>query len=129
MPYQSSLEHIEGPVLVSSCLLGIPCRYDGRSKPCSLITRIASIIPVCICPERFGGLPTPRPSASFVGGDGRLVMTGKASVINTAGENVTDAFKRGAGYCCSIASAINARHAVLKEGSPPAGPTGYGLRE
>jgi len=121
MSDKSSLEQIAGPVLVSACLLGIPCRYDGSSKPCSLIHRLKSIIPITICPEMLGGLQTPRPSASFVGGDGRQVLSGKAFVLNTEGENVTDAFVRGAGLCCSIASAAGARHAILKEGSPSCG--------
>jgi uncharacterized protein YbbK (DUF523 family) len=121
MPDESPLEQIEGPVLVSSCLLGISCRYDGSSKTCSLILRTSGIIPISICPERLGGLPTPRPSASFVGGDGRLVLAGRALVLNTSGENVTEAFIHGAGYCCSIASAVKARHAILKEGSPSCG--------
>ncbi len=121
MSDESSLERITGPVLVSACLLGIPCRYDGSSKACSLMARTKSIIPITVCPEMLGGLKTPRPSASFAGGDGRLVLAGRASVLNTAGESMTDAFLLGAGRCCSIASAAGARHAILKEGSPSCG--------
>ena len=50
-------------VLVSACLFGMPCRYDGRSVPAVLseLNRAAAIVP--FCPEIYGGLPTPRPSA------------------------------------------------------------------
>lgn len=48
-------------VLVSACLLGMPCRYDGRSKPAALteLSRAAALVP--FCPEIYGGLPTPAP--------------------------------------------------------------------
>lgn len=47
-------------VLVSACLLGMPCRYDGRSRPAALteLSRAAALVP--FCPEIYGGLPTPR---------------------------------------------------------------------
>ena len=59
-------------VLVSACLLGMPCRYDGRSKPAALteLSRAAALVP--FCPEIYGGLPTPRPSAER---DGERVKT------------------------------------------------------
>ena len=49
-------------VLVSACLLGVPCRYDGQSKRHPLVQELCRrhrVIPVC--GEIFGGLPTPRP--------------------------------------------------------------------
>ena len=48
-------------ILVSACLLGCACRYDGGSKPCAAVRALAArhtLIPVC--PEIYGGLPTPR---------------------------------------------------------------------
>lgn len=52
-------------ILVSACLLGVPCRYDGASKAHGDVVRLAEaghvLIPVC--PEQLGGLPTPRPPA------------------------------------------------------------------
>ena len=121
MHHESPFGHLEGPILVSACLLGVPCRYDGRSKACSSILTLPNIIPISLCPERLGGLSTPRPYAYLKGGDGRLVISGKACVQNVMGQDVTESFLRGAEYCCRIASAIGARHAIFKEGSPSCG--------
>ena len=51
-------------VLVSACLLGVSCRYDGRSKGHPLAGELLqkhTVVPVC--PEQLGGLTTPRPPA------------------------------------------------------------------
>ena len=51
-------------ILISACLLGARCRYDGASKPQPWISALAerhTLVPVC--PEQLGGLPTPRPPA------------------------------------------------------------------
>ena len=89
-------------LLVSACLLGTPCRYDGKSKKneavCALAERF-ELIPVC--PEVLGGLPTPRtPSerrgACVVRKDGRDVSCGSGEIYDgtftgalTAGDGVT----------------------------------------
>ena len=55
-------------ILVSACLLGVCCRYDGKSKPCQAVLDLAKkheLIPVC--PEQLGGLSTPRPPAEIQG--------------------------------------------------------------
>ena len=55
-------------IAVSACLLGEPCRYDGRAKPCAAVQGLASrgheLVPVC--PEVAGGLPTPRTPCEIV---------------------------------------------------------------
>ena len=59
-------------LLVSACLLGCPCRYDGRSRPCDAVLALREkhiLIP--FCPEIYGGLPTPRTPAEIR--DGRLI--------------------------------------------------------
>ena len=74
-------------LLVSACLLGLPCRYDGAAKPAPQVLELMAehrLIPVC--PEQLGGLPTPRPPAECR--DGR--------VINRAGRDVTAEYVRGA---------------------------------
>jgi uncharacterized protein YbbK (DUF523 family) len=110
------------PVLISGCLLGIPCRYDGRGSGCSGIIRIASSINfIPFCPEQLGGLPTPRPPANIVGGDGRDVLSGDAKVINSHGEDVTDAFSRGANESLKLARLMGAEIALLKDKSPSCG--------
>ncbi len=112
----------DSPFLVSGCLLGICCRYDGGTCPSSGLihfAKSANLIP--ICPEQLGGLSTPRPSASIIGGDGDDVLSGRASVVNKEGKNVTDAYKRGAEESLRLAGLTGARIALLRERSPSCG--------
>ena len=100
-------------ILVSACLLGVPCRYDGQSKPCEDVIKLSeryNLIPVC--PEVDGGLPTPR-FASEVQPDG--------TVKNTQGEDVTENYLRGAEHALQIAKANNCKVAILKAKSPSCG--------
>lgn len=108
--------------LVSACLLGLHTRYDGSSSEVLGIVELARkevLIP--ICPEQLGGLPTPRPRATISEGDGVLVVTGKAKVINKAGVDVTENFLRAAEEILRIARLLGIRKAVLKEESPSCG--------
>lgn len=75
-------------IAVSACLLGEPCRYDGRSKLCSRVQELAAggheLVP--ICPEVGGGLPTPRTPceivrAPWMDGEGRAVGGGALSFL------------------------------------------------
>ena len=53
------------PILISACLLGAACRYDGGSKPVLSVEALMGryqLVPVC--PEQLGGLPTPRERAA-----------------------------------------------------------------
>ena len=96
-------------VLVSACLLGVPCRYDGQSKRHPLaqeLCRRHRVIPVC--GEIFGGLPTPRPPAEICG----------QRVVTREGANVTAAYRRGAEAVLELARLTGAEAAVLKERSP-----------
>ncbi|MBU0661141.1 DUF523 domain-containing protein [Patescibacteria group bacterium] len=98
--------------LVSACLLGIKCRYDGKSKPDSKVLELAKIetlIPVC--PEQLGGLATPRVSAEQ--------MNGK--VIAKDGTDMTEGFKRGAEEVLKLAKIYNCKTAILKQRSPSCG--------
>ena len=100
-------------ILVSACLLGEACRYDGASRPCEHIIKLKerhTLIPVC--PEVMGGLPTPRP-ASEIQPDGRLV--------NLLGEDVTAEYRRGAETVLALAREHGATVAILKEKSPACG--------
>lgn len=113
---------IPGPVLVSACLAGVPCRYDGRSKPDATVVALVDAgeaLPVCA--ERLGGLDTPRPPAEIVGGDGHDVLAGRARVVTDAGADVTDAFVRGARACADLATAHGVTEAVLQARSPSCG--------
>lgn len=111
-----------GPVIVSACLAGLPCRYDGSSCPhpaVLAVVRAGRALPVC--PEQVGGLPTPRPPAEIAGGDGGDVLDGRARVVDANGEDVTEPFLRGAQATLALARAVGARRAILKARSPSCG--------
>lgn len=99
-------------VLVSACLLGVSCRFDGRSKGHPLAEELLkkhTAIPVC--PEIFGGLPTPRPPAERRG-DG---------VFTESGADVTENYRRGAEEVLHLARLYGCPVAILKERSPACG--------
>jgi uncharacterized protein YbbK (DUF523 family) len=108
--------------LVSACLMGIHCRFDGKN---SLDTDIQQLViegkAVPVCPEQIGGLSTPRLPAEIIGGTGEDVLDGKAKVVNIEGEDVTEAFIRGAKEVLRIAKTVGATEAILKERSPSCG--------
>ncbi|MCZ6676474.1 MAG: DUF523 domain-containing protein [Candidatus Poribacteria bacterium] len=109
-------------VIVSACLIGVKCRYNGLdSKIEQVASRFGESELIPICPEQMGGLPTPRPPAEVVGGDGDDVLDGKARVITADGEDKTEAFLRGAYRALKIAQAHGATHAILKSKSPSCG--------
>lgn len=99
-------------ILVSACLLGCACRYDGGSKPCAAVRALAArhtLIPVC--PEIYGGLPTPRTPCEIVGD----------RVLSKDGADRTDAYRRGASEALRLAGALGCRAALLKARSPACG--------
>lgn len=99
-------------IIVSACLLGIPCRYDGKSKPVEQVIALKSkfeLIPVCA--EVLGGLSTPRISAEIVGD----------RVIRTDGVDVTYEYNKGASEALKIAKENGCRIAILKSKSPSCG--------
>ncbi|TYB38790.1 DUF523 domain-containing protein [Actinomadura chibensis] len=111
-------------ILVSSCLVGRPVRYDGAAKPVGgeLVERWRTegrLVP--FCPEVSGGLSVPRPPAEIVGGDGHAVLDGTARVRTDGGADVTAEFLRGARQALDAARRTGARIALLKEGSPSCG--------
>lgn len=112
------------PVLVSACLLGRACRYDGGDclRPI-LVERLAAegCRPVPFCPEEAGGLGTPRPAAWIERGDAEQVLEGQAVVVTHEGEECTDAFRSGADQALQICRDNSIERAYLKEGSPSCG--------
>ena len=99
-------------LLVSACLLGVPCRYDGQSKPCDEIERLTETFDlVPVCPEQLGGLPTPRVPAERRG----------KSVITRDGRDVTENYLRGAQEALRIARITGCKTALLKAKSPSCG--------
>ncbi|MDO9534177.1 MAG: DUF523 domain-containing protein [Bacillota bacterium] len=107
--------------LVSACLLGLRTRFDGKKLIDSgpLIIPLNKIIP--FCPEQLGGLSTPRFPAEIVNGCGEDVLEGRAHVINSKGENLTETFIRGARESLYLACLYKAEGIYLKDGSPSCG--------
>ena len=98
---------------MSACLLGEPCRYDGKAQPCEAAKALAGryeLVPVC--PEQLGGLPTPR-TPSEIQRDGR--------VVDCMRHDRTDAFLDGARAVLAIAQERGCERAVLKSRSPSCG--------
>ena len=118
----SRIELGEGPVLLSACLAGRACRYDGSDNADG---RVASLVArgqaVLVCPEEDGDLGTPRPPAEIVGGDGHDVIAGRARVVTKQGRDVTEEYVRGARLALDKARAAGATLAVLKARSPSCG--------
>ena len=99
-------------ILVSACLLGARCRYDGASKmhpDIELLMEQHTLIPVC--PEQLGGLSTPRPPAERQG----------TRVLTAAGMDVTSQYERGAEETLRLYRLFACEAAVLKEKSPSCG--------
>ena len=98
-------------LLISACLLGLSCRYDGESREYDLkkLEERFNLIPVC--PEIYGGLPTPR-VPSEIQGD---------KVVNREGKDVTAQYEKGAQEALKLAKLYNAKYALLKAKSPSCG--------
>ncbi|MBE6590349.1 MAG: DUF523 domain-containing protein [Ruminococcaceae bacterium] len=99
-------------ILVSACLLGVPCRYDAQSKPCKEVCALSQkyhLIPVC--PEVLGGLPTPRIPCEIVG----------ERVMSRDGRDVTENYRAGATKALELARINGCDTAILKERSPSCG--------
>jgi uncharacterized protein YbbK (DUF523 family) len=98
--------------LVSACLLGIRCRYDGSGRPDKKaieLFRKGGLVPVC--PEQLGGLPTPREPAEIRGD----------KVFTESGRDVTENFIRGAEETLRLAKLLGIKEAVLKSKSSACG--------
>lgn len=115
----------DAPVLVSACLLGVDCTYRGGNEERPRVSEaLAGRVLLPVCPEVEGGLGVPRPRAEVEGGNGAAVLDGKARVRTEAGDDVTDAYVRGAEATLALARSEGTRLAVLKARSPSCGCAG-----
>lgn len=99
-------------ILISACLLGCRCRYDGASKPHPQVQALArrhTLVPVC--PEQLGGLATPRPPSERRG----------EQVVTRDGADVTEQYRRGAEEALRLCRLFGCEAAILKERSPSCG--------
>ena len=99
-------------ILISACLVGDKCKYDGHTNYTPLIKDLLEkyeLVP--FCPEVEGGLPTPRKPSERKGD----------KVVNNAGKDVTRNFQLGAEKALNICKYLNIKIAILKENSPSCG--------
>lgn len=98
--------------IVSACLAGVKCRYDGSSKYDEYVSSLVRDgKAICVCPEVLGGLTTPREPSEIV--DDR--------VITKSGKDVTDNYIKGSMEVLKIAKKHNIKKAILKDKSPACG--------
>lgn len=113
-------------LLVSRCLVGEKCRYNGKGKPNRAVIEFLQTLQagrdyVFICPEMSGKLPIPRLPGEIIGGNAAKVWAGAAKVQNPDGTDYTPGFIAGAETACQTAAKTMATAALLKEKSPSCG--------
>lgn len=102
-------------IAVSSCLLGVACRYDGNGNLNEDIKKLAKkygVIP--ICPEQMGGMETPRDPAE-------IIRNEPLKVISNNQKDVTEAFVKGAEEALALVQYFGCEYAILKAKSPSCG--------
>ena len=101
-----------GKLVVSACLLGRCCKYNGGSNRSETVLRyVQGREVIAVCPEQLGGLPTPRVPAEIVGGE----------VHNARGESVDAAFREGARRALALLEGEDVELAILQPRSPSCG--------
>ena len=98
--------------VVSACLAGVGCRYDGKGKPFEKVQQLVKEgKAILVCPEQLAGLSTPRPATE--------IKEGK--VVTKDGNDLTEIFEKGAFEALKIAQLAGCTEAVLKNKSPSCG--------
>ena len=101
-------------VLISACLLGVDCKYNGSNNKLddeiiNLLKEKYNLIPVC--PEIMGGMPTPRNPIEIKDG----------KVFDNDGVEFTKEFEKGSEEVVKLAKLYDTTIAILKENSPSCG--------
>ena len=109
-------------ILVSSCLIGKKCSYDGGSRTNESVKDLCSRYPcIDICPEMESGLGCPRESHEILGGTGGDVLDGRAHVLSISGNDHTRDFLKGAEAALHAARENEIELAIMKARSPSCG--------
>lgn len=99
-------------ILVSACLVGDNCKYNGGNNLNERLVEFLAAHEVAkVCPEVLGGLPTPRAPAEIQ----------KGQVVNTEGKNITKEFSLGAQKAFEIVQKENPDLIILQSRSPSCG--------
>ena len=102
-------------ILVSACLAGINCAWDGKNRLNKEIKRLVdNKLAIPLCPEVLGGRDIPRTKAEIKSGSGEDVLDGKAKVFDENGKDLTDEFLKGAYLVLLDAK----KHSIKKAGLP-----------
>ena len=110
-------------ILISSCLMGKNCRYDGDNcQQLDLIELFEEEEILDVCPELEGGLSIPRSPAEIFGGDGYDVLEGRAEVVSADGREITGSYLIGIRNILSSIDLMSVEMAILKSLSPACGP-------
>ena len=108
--------------IVSACLIGRCCCYDGSSNYRPQIKELVDCgSAIAVCPEELGGLKIPRSPSEIFAGSGEDVLKGKAYVFNKEGKDITINVLKGSKEFFSIAEECGVRKAILKSRSPCCG--------
>ena len=111
-------------IIISACLLGRECRYDGGNSRIPKLEKLnVDFIPVC--PEESGGVGTPRPCAELQS-SAKEVISGNGKILTEKNLDVTVPFLAGSKRELLKLKSSNAKIAVLKSRSPSCG---YGLAQ
>lgn len=103
-------------IAVSACLLGVPCRYDGRSKgDDELRVLLSGHEVVRVCPEVMGGLAIPHPANEI------QTAAPELRVVDSEGADNTQAFLAGSRAATEKALGAGCTCAILKAKSPSCG--------
>lgn len=99
-------------LIISSCLLGLPAKYNGEQVIHPLIEALEEKYElIAVCPETLGGLDVPREPAELRG----------VRVLTKSGQDVTEEYEKGARVALDIAKGLSIKKAILKERSPSCG--------
>lgn len=106
----------QGLILVSACLVGFNCRYNGGTKINKrLVEMVKNGEAIPVCPELLGGCATPRPPREIIEKNGEI------KVVTIGGEDVSEEHRRGARETLKICKLFGIEKAILKSKSPSCG--------
>lgn len=101
-------------VIVSACLLGENCKYNGGNNYSEKVARyLADKEVIAVCPEVMGGLPIPRPRVELL----------HETAVNENGENVDAYFAAGVEAVRKKIENQEIAAAILQPRSPSCGAT------